>query len=262
MSAVLAKCLQDIIRKVEKASGRKIKIIEKRGMSLPVVAKVACGDMPAHLFYLDPSHQELAYHAIAHECVHILRLFGVDEDKRIVPMATPEMRALAFAAIDKDIQETSTELTDKMLKRMRGFWYDSIMRQLSNQAPDLMIEKWLYKYYPELRPIQISAIRQQAENAEGSLQQDVQNLTPPMIFEASNTMNFVYFHLLGKRLEMDLDTPYRKTHFAREGKKLARLTLKDYQDNYEGDVAMIHLWAEFLGLSDWFAWINLENAPV
>lgn len=262
MSAVLAKCLQDIIQKVEKASGRKVKIIEKRGMSLPVVAKVARGDIPAHLFYVDPTHQELVYHAIAHECVHILRLFSVNEDKRIVPMATPEMRLQAFAAIDKDIQETSTALTDEMLKRMRGFWFDSIMRQLSNYPPDLMIEKWLYKFYPELRPIQINVIQQQADNAAASLKQEVQNLTPSIIYEAANTMNFAYFHILGKHFEMALDAPFRNTKFAREGEKLVRLTLGDEQDNYEGDTAMIHLWAEFLGLSGWFAWIDLENAPV
>ncbi|MFQ5628089.1 MAG: hypothetical protein ACE5I1_04950, partial [bacterium] len=183
-------------------------------------------------------------------------------DKRIVPMATPEMRMQAFAAIDKDIQETSTAMTDEMLKRMRDFWYDSIMRQLSNYPPDLMIEKWLYKYYPELRPTQINAIRQQAENATGSMNQEVQNLTPPIIYETSHTMNFAYLHLLGNHFEMDLVAPYRNTLFAREGEKLARLTLEDEQDNYDGDVAMIHQWAEFLGLYDWFAWIDLKNVPV
>lgn len=261
MSTVLAKCLQDIIGKVEQVSGKKIKFVEKRGMSLPVVSKVARIDMPEHIFYLDASHQNIAYHSIAHECVHIIRLYEVEENQRIVPMATQEMRMQAFEEIEAEFQERSSSLTDDMLRRMRDFWYDSIMRQLTNYPPDLMIERWLYKFYPELRPIQIQAIQQQAESAAGALEKEVQELTPQIIYDASNIMNYTYFHLVGELLELKLDQLYQDTKFAKEGKKLVKLTEDGYQDDYEGDVAMIHLWSEFLGLTHWFAWIDLENVP-
>jgi hypothetical protein len=261
MSAVLAKCLQDIILKVEQVSGKKIKFVEKRGMSIPVVSKLARNDMPAHIFYLDSSHQDVAWHSIAHECVHIIRLFEVEENQRIVPMATPEMRMQAFEEIEEEFLEKSSSLTDELFRRMRDFWYDSIMRQLTNYPSDIMIERWLYKFYPELRPSQIQAIQQQAESATGALNQEVKELTPEIIYNASNIMNYTYFHFLGKLLELQLDQPFQDTQFAKEGKKLVKFTEDRYRDDYEGDVAMIHLWAEFLGLSNWFAWIDLENVP-
>ena len=88
MSAVLAKCLQDIIRKVEKISAKKVRLVEKRGMNMPVIVKVARPEVPAHLLYFDPTHGDISYHSIAHECVHILRLFEAEPGKRIVPIAT------------------------------------------------------------------------------------------------------------------------------------------------------------------------------
>ena len=261
MSAVLATCLKDIVQKVETLSGKKVKLIEKRGMSVPVVAKVAKADMPAHLLYLDRTQNDLAYHAIAHECVHILRLFEVADDKKIVPIATPEMRENALDSLDEDIMELSSAFSDDNIKKMCDFWYDSIIRQLTNFPPDIMVEKWLYKYYPELRPVQMQAIKQQAEFAIGGLQREVRELTPEIIYQSANTMNYTYFHILGKHFELELDAPFQNTHFEKEGQKLVAITEDGYQDNYEGDIAMIHLWAQFLGLADWFAWIDLQSVP-
>lgn len=261
MSAVLAKCLQDIIRKVEKVSQKKVRLVEKRGMNMPVVVKVARSAIPAHMLYFDPTHGDNAYHSIAHECVHILRLFEVEPGKRVVPVATSEMREKAYEIIEAEIEETSIELTDEMIKKMQDFWYDSIIRQVSNYPVDIRIEQWLYKFYPELRPMQIKAIEMQAESAAGSLKDEVQDLTPPLIYEASHVMNYAYLKILANLFEVDIDAPYQSSPFAEEGEKLAALSTQGEKNDHEGDVAMIQLWAEFLGLSDWFAWIDLENVP-
>ena len=47
----------------------------------------------------------------------------------------------------------------------------------------------------------------------------------------------------------------------KKGKQLVRLTEKDYANTYEGDIAMINRWAEFLGLSKWFDWVGFEDVP-
>ncbi|MCB9512304.1 MAG: hypothetical protein H6695_19145 [Deferribacteres bacterium] len=261
MSAVLAKCLQDIIRKVEKISAKKVRLVEKRGMNMPVIVKVARPEVPAHLLYFDPTHGDISYHSIAHECVHILRLFEAEPGKRIVPIATSEMRDKALEMIEAEIEETAIELTDDMARKMQDFWYDSIIRQLSNYPVDIRIEQWLYKYYPELRPVQSKAIKMQADAAAGSLKDEVQDLTPPMIYEAANVMNYAYLTTLGKFLETAIDLPFRASQFAEEGKKLVAITDDSDRDDHEGDVEMIQHWADFLGLSDWFAWMDFESVP-
>jgi hypothetical protein len=33
-------------------------------------------------------------------------------------------------------------------------------------------------------------------------------------------------------------------------------------NTYEGDVAMIDKWAQFLGLSKWYDWVGFEDVPL
>lgn len=261
MSATLAGCMKDILQKVENVSGKPIKFVEKRGMVMPVIAKVAVRDMDAHLFYLDRIQDELTYHAIAHECVHILRLFETKPENRLVPMASTQMRHQAFEEMEDDLQQLENSTSVENLNNMKSLWYDSIIRQVSNYPADIRVEKWLFRYYPELRPLQIRTIRKQADAAAGALKPEVCALTPKKIYDCSNAMNYAYLHLQGSLFETELIAPFRGSEYEKEGKKLAAITRDHAQDNHEGDVALIQLWADFLGISGWFAWTNIENMP-
>lgn len=253
--------LRSLFAQVEQISGKKMKIAEKRGMRVPVHVRVARQDMLHHIFYLDPYQQDTLPHALAHECVRLIRLFQVEAEKRVVPVSLPEMRERAYQRMDDAMEGKSGELSQDTYIKMREFWFDSIVRQLTNYPIDIRIEQWLYRFYPELRPLQMRALVAQSRRAAEALSLEVQSLTPDFIFEAANTMHAAYFSILGKTLELELDQAFRNTPYAREARKLVALIEDEQTNSYEADVGMIHLWAEFFDLTDWFAWIDLEAIP-
>jgi hypothetical protein len=75
-------------------------------------------------------------------------------------------------------------------------------------------------------------------------------------------MNYAFFNILGGYINADLARPYRNTPFSKKSKQLVELTEKDYVNSYEGDIAMINKWAEFLGLSKWYDWVGFEDVPL
>ncbi len=258
MDTNLMRTVRDLTVKVEAVSGKKVKLVEKRGLATPVSVKLANENVPVHTFYIDRSQSAALYHAIAHECVHILRLYEAPPEKRIVPMSTSQMRFAALKDIEPDLIKLRSEYAIEKVASMSHFWFNSIVRQLTNYPLDVAIEQWLYKFYPEIRPVQMDVLKKKLEDATGVLSDEVKALTPEKIYVASCTMHYAYFDILGRYLEIDLLGAFQNVQEAEEGRKLASLTLDRKKDDYETDVEMIQLWANFLGFENWFAWTNVN----
>lgn len=136
-----------------------------------------------------------------------------------------------------------------------------MIKQLTNFPSDIMIEKWIYDEYAELRSYQAQSIKKQYDEAVLSRSFEVEKMTPKKILNASNGMNCAFFRILG----MHFNSNYQSNRFDRSpyskiGEKLIALQ-KGQQDNYRGDIETINKWAEVLNLSNWFAWKNFEDIP-
>jgi len=94
------------------------------------------------------------------------------------------------------------------------------------------------------------------------LSRNVPMIPPVKIYNSSNIMNYAFFNILDSHIKTDLARPYLNTPFSKKGKQLIKLTEKDYENTYEGDIFMIQKWAEFLGLSKWFEWVRFEDVPL
>ena len=60
-----------------------------------------------------------------------------------------------------------------------GMWTGGLIRQLTNYPPDIMIEKWIYDGYPELRPYQLQSLERQNQQALKGISRKVQMTTRP-----------------------------------------------------------------------------------
>jgi hypothetical protein len=137
---------------------------------------------------------------------------------------------------------------------MVRLWYEGVVYQLTKMPPDIMIDKWLHDEYPELRPIQLSSLIRQRQEAVQSLAQDTRKFTPEKIYRVSNIMNYAFFKVLEDHFRLDWVAPYHKTIFIFDGSALAKMTQKEYVNNHSGDRAMIDAWAERLDMKTWFEW--------
>ena len=260
MTLELIEPVKSILSEVEAATGKPLRFVEKAELNTFAAVKIARKAMPTHVVFYRTQHDAIINHLVAHECGHILRMFGVPEEKRMIPAKPKDHRAM-LQEIEGDLNRISKLIPMQELVRVAGMWIDGLVRQLTNYPPDIMIERWIYDGYPELRPYQLQSLERQNQQALKGISRNVQVTTPAKIYNSSNIMNFVFFNLIGSHIKADLARPYRNTPFSKKGKQLMQLTEKDYVNSYEGDRFMIDRWAEFLGLSKWYSWVGFEDVP-
>jgi len=261
MGLELIKPVHDILDRVREVTHKRIEFIEKNDIPTYAAIKMARRNMSAHLIFHKREHNELVNHLIAHECGHILRMFAFPEGKRLIPMSNEEIKGIALNEMQDEIMGLSKILPLENLAQIINLWFNGTVRQVTNLPPDIMIEKWLFDDYPELRHYQLRSLQKQHQEAIAGLKNEVKQITPPKILDASNIMNYAFFRIIGFYIKTNFLTPYNQTNYVRKGKELAEYTEKNYTNDYEGDLKMIDYWAKYLGLSNWFAWTGFENVP-
>jgi len=261
MGIHLIKAVHDILDKVREETGKSVEFIKKDDLQTFAAVKMARKNMPSHMVVYKDEHNEIINHLVAHECGHMLRMFAVPEEKRLVPYSDDELKLKALEQIENEITVLSKRLRFEQLAGMVNLWYAGIIRQVTNQPPDVMIERWLYDDYPELRPYQKESIEKQLKDALDGLRPTVEDISPKTILEASNIMNYAFFRLLGLHLKTNFIRPYNNTPYVNRGKELAVITEKEYVNTYEGDIQMANKWSQVLGLSGWFGWRGFEDVP-
>jgi len=201
----------------------------------------------------------LLQHLIAHECGHVIRIFSANENDRVVPASTSATKKNAYKEMEDDIIKLSNEFSEGKLSTIMNLWYDGVIRQATNQPVDYLIEKWIYNEYANLRKYQLKSLQQQAKESIVSLSTELRKITPRKIYYASNLMNYAYLRLVGFHIKYNFIKPYNGTEFLNQGKALAERTKKEQEDNYLGDIKMVNIWADTIGISEWFEWVDFEK---
>lgn len=261
MNLTLIEPVQAILKKVEEVTNKGFEFIVKDAITKHASVKIARKNMPKHIIYYSGTHSDIINHLVAHECGHILRMFRAPENKRLMPQSTEKEKSYAFSELEEDLNRLSEKLGSVVGNKWEELWFESLITQLTSFPPDLMIEKWLYSEYPELRTYQLESLKKQHKEAIAGLSVEVKKFTPTKIYNSSNLMNYVFFRLVGLLLNINFAKAYNDTDFIFKGKKLAALTEENYVNNYEGDIDMINRWANFLELTNWFTWTDFENVP-
>jgi hypothetical protein len=254
MPLELIGAVEDILRQVEERTGKEIEFVEKNDLPMSAELRTAAKDETMHRLFHRPAYDEQINYVIANQCGHILRLFGVPEEQRFMPVANYRTMMSYVMEMGDEFQRLVKVFGPEKIKRMVRLWYEGVVFQLTKMPPDIMIDKWLYDEYPELRPIQLPSLIRQRQEAVQSLVQDTRKFTPDKIYRVSSIMNYAFFKVLEDHFRLDWVAPWHSTIFIFDGSALAKVTKNDYVNNHAGDRAMIDAWAERLGLTTWFEW--------
>lgn len=222
--------------------------------------KVARGDMPDHLVLYHPGHKEHLPYLIAHECGHVLRLYGVPEEERRLPSVNRAHRRNIVYAIGNDIEKFHRiGLSPDHLSQLVTMWHGGIIRQLTNMPVDMRIERWLYEEHPGLREYQVPALIEQLRENFQVLSSQVKELTPRKVYEASNGLNAAYARYLSLMLAEDGHySPYVGTPFERVGRELGDYQWMTTDLGYKGDVQAINRWSRYFGTIGWWEWRRIK----
>jgi hypothetical protein len=255
----LSETVRAILDTLRDVTGRDVQFVRKPDLKSLARIRMAGGASAAHvLFYRDEQDPRI-HHVIANECGHLIRLFGAPPEKRLVAVANERTQARYLEEIRNDIQRLSLIHGLDTLKTFIPLWYESVVFQLTRMPPDIMIERWLYEEYPDMRDIQRTALQEQHQKAVSVLSGNIRRITPAKIYDVSQIMNYVFFKLAGELLGIRLIDAYEKSRYILEGGELASWTAGHYSEDHEGDVAVIDHWARTLEISEWIEWRRFDE---
>ena len=261
MSIDLPDSIHKIFEEVKSLTGKDVKLIETTDLGVYAFVKIARRKMSEHLMYYKPEHSGIMNHLIAHECGHILRIYGVEPQSRKVPFTNNQLKSQALKEIEPEVQKLSQTIAFDGLVQIVDMWYTGTIRQLTSYPSDIMIEKWIYDEYPELRPYQSESIKKQYDEAVQGLSSRVDRMTPRKILQASNSMNYAFFHILEAHFGVNYYLGrYQRSSYASLGKELMRLQ-QGSANSYAADIDIINRWAGAIGCSHWFSWRDFEDVP-
>ena len=258
MALNLMDCVRTILVLVEERTGREIEFVERSDLPVSAELKVAGKDDPVHQVLYRENHDEEIHYLVAHQCGHVLRLFGADAGQRFIPVANRKTMMSYLFEMDDELHRLSSVFGPEKVRKLIRLWYEGVVFQVTRMPPDIMIDKWLYDEYPELRQIQLRSLKRQRRAAIMGLSDEMRKITPSKVYYASNVMNYAYFKVLEDHFRLDFVAPYHGTVYLFDGGSLVRLTERDYANNHQGDRSMIDQWAERLRLSTWFEWKHLD----
>lgn len=261
MSRGLPPATLAILEDVRKRTGKDVKVEFVPELS-PGLARtrIAWEGLDSHRVYLERSYADLAGYLVAHECGHILRFFSAPEAERKVPVSSERSRRLALAQLHPELEGRSS-LPPSALSQMLDMWYHGLIHQLTSQPADMMIERWLYSEYPELRTLQRRGLDLIHRQTTPALAPRIAQITPPKIYRCSLAMNYAFFLTMDGLLGTDYAKPFEKTPFTFVGKKLLELAGPEPWDSLAGDIRVATAWAQYLGLTGWFEWAHYKSVP-
>jgi len=250
-----------IIEEVKIKTGKDIRFIQKENLPTYAMLQMARKHMPSHLIYYKKEHDEIINHLIVHECGHLFRTFQCPENQRLIPYSDQQMKYHALKQMEREIMALSKTLSEDKIASIIDLWYTGLIRQVTNLPPDIMIEKWIYDQFPNLRTLQLKSLNKQLVESISGLSEAVRRITPYTILFASNVVNYAFFRILGLHIGQNFIKRYSSTPYLDKGKELASITERDYDDSHQGDNLMIKKWAAFVNISDWFKWRGFEDVP-
>ena len=169
--------------------------------------------MSQNISVLDCVESRSIDYAIAHEAVRFLRFMQSPPEERYAQISTREHRLRAFKQMDEDISGKAEQL--KPFIRL-GFdcFYDGILTQLVSTPGDFWINQWLYEEFPRFREELKKGVDEVFERARQSLNFRIKQLTPKIVYRASNAMNAAFALFMDDLLDLEeFSQTYEATDF-------------------------------------------------
>jgi len=236
--------------------------VERHDLMAMAVIQIARGGMDRHRILYRRGVEDMD-HLVAHECGHIVRLWTVPPERRMLPMGTMDAKVAAIHQLGDELTRLANEqgIKPEHLSKLFDMLYPGTIRQVTNFPIDIRIERWLFEDYPDLRDTQRRSLLAELEENRQVLAPGIASTTPRTILQASNAINCA-FAIAVSRLYKDvsLAASYSSTAYWQTGHELLDL-VQHHPDHADGDRALVDDWAEKLSVDTWYTWRVLGDLP-
>lgn len=260
MNLTILDSVEALVKRVEEDTEKPVQWVQASGMASMVECKPAGKNDDSHILYISESFKDPeGQHLIACKGYQILRLFKEPENQRLLPSSGKEhfnnarMKLSIDASGRPDLAKAVNE--DEIVRA----WIFGVVNQLISQPADIYIQKAIHEEIPDLKDATTLVLEQQFLDFTAALRDDVRLYSPKTIYDASLLMNSVYLHMLDRFLGCNFMSRVETLPQKRKINRLLDATLEMDEDSPAGDRARTDLWAETLGIRDWYEWVSPET---
>lgn len=253
--------VQEILRTVEAETGKKAELIPVKGMPTMAEVKIARHHNDTHRIFYNADSPEEVNHLIGCKCVQIVRTFDVPEDDRLMAVSYQDnynnarMQIEAEGNVKPELREVLND--DKLVSS----WVLGLINQLISQPADLVVEKYVYDNFPDLRKLQKNVLEKQFVDYTLTLNPQVRDLSPTVVFDASAVMNNVYLRILDDLIATDFTSRTEHVYKRIKTEALYEYTKEHTGGTVDRDREIIDHWAEKLKIRGWYEWASFYDVP-
>ena len=258
------RAVDETIKELEKLGGVEIKTESVDKMDLS--AKLEYAKLHGREYHRIIYNESKKYHEhlILHELAHLRMAINASKvGKNEIPITDIEqVNAFhqRFAYFFNNLQvRIGEDESKKVEKQMRN----GLALQLFNCPLDLLVEDYIFKKYPDVRPIQLlSLFSQEEENINSVVSAEKAKIFPPAVVKANKLMNLVTSLHLEELYGINLQNYYKPTRAEFEQAKDLYEEYKAYRDDYNPgeEYDLCRYFIETLGFEDVIAWVHEDVA--
>jgi hypothetical protein len=206
--------------------------------------------------HLQRGEERVIGHLIAHEVGHLVRLYQVPEEERLMPAITTASRRRAAERILPELGALlSRGLPAEALVELFDVWYQGVCTQLGSFPADLRIEASIRERFPALRRVQERSLREEVRRTVPLFGPEAVALTPPTIYRTTMAMNAAQAYQIADFYSApELTERFDRHGSGALGARLARMVLTAPDEGHRSDRQATEQWAEALQLTGWFEW--------
>lgn len=251
----------EIFNQVQNRTGKPVILNPVKGMQTMAEVKIARKDSDSHRIFYNSESPEEINHLIGCKCIQIIRTYETPEEQRLMGVAYQEninnakMQIEAESGVKPELREVLNN------NELVSSWILGVINQVISQPADLVVEKIIFDDYPDLRKLQKTVLEKQFKDYITTLNPQVRDLSPTVVFDASAIMNYVYLRILDDYLGTDFTVRTEHVYKRRKSEALYEFTKTNTGGNTEQDRMVIDYWAEKLKVRSWFEWSDFEDVP-
>ena len=253
--------LADYSQKLRIGSGKEVDIIEDQ--TIPTAAKLEVAEnynRDRHVIRYKKETPALA-HLIMHELVHLdYAIQSRRKGANFLFVSTKVHKETFIRDNEPIIRRLNQEgIPDTAIADFITSLFNGMNSQIGNAPVDLFIEDFLFKTYPDLRPVQlISLLTLQREYIESASNKQILRYSPVIVRKANLILNLVHCLQFKDLFGYDL-IPFFK--IAAQEMKQAKGFYNEYLSYQKNDLSLeayklIQHWAEELRIDKYFALIE------
>lgn len=200
-------------------------------------------------------------HLIMHELTHLLFAEQARKDNnQMLFISNQDNKNRFLRDLDKHrIILVKQGIPEDSIQKYYNSVFNGINLQIFNAPLDLFIEDYLYKIYPELKPIQFVSLLEMLEyGKEAVSNKDSIKISPPHIFQVSKILNLVHAYHFTNLFGISFINEFEPNKYEQN---LAQKFYDEYLEYTHDRIAgeeyeLVQHWGEDLKLNAYFKLVN------